>query len=305
MPTRGWRKEVSEVGCRKARWLLALYDSGELNSEQKEEVEAHLASCQRCRQELARLSKVPALLQSLQGDTWWADVSSPVRERLNAHRARSSPPQAKPIETGKRSIVKGRPVWQPVLISLVAAIIIVGASLGVIQPWEGDNLAQAAAEAVRNDPQVQAILGGGSMEVTEVEIAGPTAYVYASLGELTVEAQVDVASLNVKTILCATCSSFGPSVYRSELTEDEQAKAIEIAEADPCVQKILSHGLTLGEPSNSSPVLGVDPRRVAWLPFEGDAATDEVRGVIVNLDDQDDPDITVMWGGDLPSWWPY
>jgi hypothetical protein len=106
------------------------------------------------------------------------------------------------------------------------------------------------------------------------------------------------------TALCGAFSvhAFGPSIYRSELTEDEQAKALEIAEADPYIQKILSHGLTLGEPSNSSPVLGVDPRRVAWLPFEGDAATDEVRGVIVNLDDQD---ITVMWGGDLPSWWPY
>ncbi len=290
------------MGCRKVRWLLALYDSGELNSEEKEKVETHLASCQTCRQELARLSKVPELLQSLQGDAWWADVSSLVRERLNAFSAESRPSQAKPIEARKRGIVRGRPVWQPVFISLVAVVVIVGASLGVIQPWEGDNLAQAAAEAVRNDPQVQAILGGGSMEVTEVEIAGPTAYVYASLGESTVEAQVDVASLNVKTILCATYSSLGPSVYRSELTEDEKAKAIEIAEADPCIQEILGHGLTLGEPSNSSPVLGVDPRRVAWLPFEGDAATDEVRGVIVNLDDQD---ITVMWGGDLPSWWPY
>ena len=201
------------MGCGKVRWLLALYDSGELNSEEKGKVEAHLASCPTCRQELARLSRVPELLQSLQGDTWWADVSSPVRERLNAASAESSLPKAKPIETGKRGIIKGRPVWQPVFISLVAVIVIVGASLGVIQPWEGDNLAQAAADAVRNDPQVQAILGGGSMEVTEVEIAGPTAHVYASWGESTVEAQVDVASLNVKTILCATCSSLGPSVY--------------------------------------------------------------------------------------------
>ncbi len=290
------------MGCRKVRWLLALYDNGELNSEEKEKVEAHLASCPTCRQELARLSRVPQLLQSLQGDTWWADVSSPVRERLDAASAEGSLLQAKPIETGKRGIMKGRPVWQPVFISLVAVVVIVGASLGVVQPWEGDNLAQAAADAVRNDPQVQAILGGGSMEVTEVEIAGPTASVYASWGETTVEVQVDVASLDVKTILCATCSSLGPLVDRSELTEDERAKAIEIAEADPYIQEILRHGFTLGEPGNSSPVLGVDPGRVAWLPFEGDTATDEVRGVIVNLDDQD---ITVMWGGDLPSWWPY
>ena len=291
------------MGCRKVRWLLALYDSGELNSEEKEKVEAHLASCQTCRQELARLNRVPELLQSLQGDTWWADVSSPVRERLNAASAKSSLPQAKPIEARKRGIIRGRPVWQPVFISLVAVVVIVGASLGVIQPWEGDNLAQAAAEAVRNDPQVQAILGGGSMEVIEVEIAGPTASVYASWGESTVEVQVDVDSLKVKTIHLAMFSSLDePSIYRSELTEDEKAKAIEIAEADPYIQQILGHGFALGESSNSHPVLGTDPGRVVWLPLEEDTATDEVRGVIVDLDDQD---VTVMWGGDLPSWWPY
>jgi len=291
------------VGCRKVRWLLALYDSGELNSEEKEKVEAHLASCPTCRQELARLSRVPELLQSLQGDTWWADVSSPVRERLNAASAKRGLPQAKPVETGKRGIIKGRPVWQPVFISLVAVVVIVGASLGVMQPWQGDNLAQAAADAVRNDPQVQAILGGESIEINKVEIAGPIASVYGSWGESTFTAQVDTDRGEV-TALCGAFSadSLGPSIYRLALTEDEKAKAIEIAEAAPYIQEILGHGLTLGEPSNASPVLGVDPGRVAWLPFEGDAATDEVRGVIVNLDDQD---ITVMWGGDLPSWWPY
>jgi len=136
-----------------------------------------------------------------------------------------------------------------------------------------------------------------------VEIAGRIASVYGSWGESTFTAQVDTDRGEV-TALCGafTVRSLGPSIYRPELTEDEKAKAIEIAEADPYILKILSHGLTLGEPSNSSPVLGVDPRRVAWVPFEGDAATDEVRGVIVDLDDQD---VTVMWGGDLPSWWPY
>ena len=69
------------------------------------------------------------------------------------------------------------------------------------------------------------------------------------------------------------------------------------------MQKILSHGFTLGGPSNSHPTLGADNRRVAWLPLEGDMASDEYRGIIVNLDDWEDA--TVIWGGDLPSWWPF
>ena len=76
-----------------------------------------------------------------------------------------------------------------------------------------------------------------------------------------------------------------------------------IAEDDPNVQRILSHGFALGEPTNSHPTLGADIRRVAWVPLEGGAVGGEVRGVVVDLDDWDD--VTVIWGGDLPSWWPY
>jgi hypothetical protein len=120
--------------------------------------------------------------------------------------------------------------------------------------------------------------------------------------EATVEVQVDLESIKVKNIHLQTNHIFGPPTDRPKLTEDEKAKAIEIAEADPNIQKILSHGFTLCEPCNSHPALGVDPRRVVWLSFEGDMASDEYRGVIVNLDDED---VIVMWEGELPSWWPY
>ncbi len=309
--------------CKKIRWMLALYDSGELSSEEQEMVETHLASCEKCRQELARLSDVPGLIQSLHGDTWWADVSSPIRERLSASGAKSRPSQAKPIKAEKKGMMREipvwrpvrisslavaimeRPIWQPVLVSLLAVIIIVGVGLVVMHPWEGNNIA-LAADAARNNPQVQAILGEGEIE-TEVVLIAEIAHVKCSIKDTFNDTFVTVVvnTENMKVMaIHAIATTLHPSepTFRPELTEDEKAEAIAIAEADPNVQEILSHGLTLGEPDNSHPNLGADTRRVAWLPLQEDMASDEYRGIIVNLDDED---VTVMWGGDLPSWWPY
>jgi len=197
------------VKCKRVRWLLALYGSGELSPEEQERVETHLASCERCRQEVAQLSEVPALIQSLHGDTWWADVSSAVRERLNTSGVKSGPSEAKPIKDEKKRMMREapswrpvhigslavaimeRPVWQPVLVILLAVFIIVGASLVVINPWAGDNIAQAAAEVARNDPQVRLMLGEGEIE-TEVVLMDGTAYVECRLRDTFNTIVVDV-----------------------------------------------------------------------------------------------------------------
>ena len=316
---------MSAVKCKKVRWLLALYGSGELSPKEQEMVEAHLASCEKCSQELARLSDVPGLIQSLHDDTWWADVSSPIRERLNASGAKSSPSQAKPIKTEKKGVITERPVWrpvrisslavaimerpiwQPVLVSLLAVIIFVAAGLAVMHPWVGNNIAQAAGEVARNNSQVRTILGEGEIE-TEVVVTGEIAHVKCSMRDTfntaVVNVVVNAENMRVMAIHTETRTLHPPGtpIYRPKLTEEERAEAIAIAEADPYIQKILSHGFTLGEPSNSHAALGADPRRVVWLPLEEDIATNDVLGVIVNLDDAD---VTVMWGGDIRSWWPY
>jgi hypothetical protein len=298
---RSWRGEVSEVKCKEIRWRLAPYDSGELSHEEQKMVEAHLASCHRCRQKLARLSKVPALIQSLHDETWWADVSLPVRECFNASRAKIGPSQARPIKAEKKGIMRERPIWQPVLISLLAVIIVVGASLAVIHPWAGDNIAHAAAKVARNNPQVQAILGEEEIE-TEAEVAGGIARVKCSIKETFVTALVNADDMRVMAIHAEAITLEPMPIFRPPLTEDEKAEAIAIAEAAPYIQQILGHGFALGEPSITHPVLGADPRRVAWVALVGDTDGDECRGVVANLDDQD---VTVIWEGELPSWWPY
>lgn len=317
---------MSAVKCKKVSWLLALYDSGELSHNEQEMLEAHLASCEKCRQELARLSDVPGLIQSLHGDTWWADVSSPVMERLNDSKAQSGSSHAKPIKAEKRGVITGRPVWrpvriispavaimerpiwQPVLVSLLAVVIIVTAGLAVMHPWVGNNIAQAAGEVARTNSQVRTILGEGEIE-TEVVVIGEIAHVKCSMRDTfdtaVVNVVVNAENMRVMAIHTETSTLHPPEtpIYRPELTEEEKAEGIAIAESDLYIQKILSNGFILGEPSNSDPALGAEPGRVVWLPLEGDTATDDVRGVIVSLDDWED--VTVMWGGDLPSWWPY
>jgi len=308
--------------CKDIRWLLALYGSGELSSKEQEMAETHLASCEKCRQELSRLSEVPALIQSLHGDTWWADVSSPVREHMNAYSGKGVPTKIKPIKAKKKGVMIGlpkwrpvhigsiaaaiieRPLWQRALVTVSALLLIALASSLVIRPWEGNNISQLALDLAQNNSQVQTMLGEGVPE-TEVGLMNGIANVEFSTNEVFVTAVVNVEDMRVIAIhrQALIFNPPEPPTYRPELTEDEKRQAITIAENDSYVQVFLSHGFTLGEPSSSHHALGADTRHIAWLPLVEGPVIDEYRGVIVNLDDWED--VIVMWGGELTSWWPY
>ena len=125
-----------------------------------------------------------------------------------------------------------------------------------------------------------------------------------STKDVIVSAVVNIENLRVIAIHseALTFQPPGPPTDRPELTEDEKIEAIAIAKDDHYVQVFLSHGFTLGEPDSTHHVLGDNTRRAAWLPLEG-MVNDEYSGVIINLDDYQD--ITVMWGGELPEWWPF
>jgi len=308
--------------CKEIRWLLALYGSGELSPEEQEMAETHLASCEKCRQELSRLSEVPALIQSLHGDTWWADVSSTVREYINAYGEKGVPSNIKPIKTEKKGITMGlpkwrpvhigsiataimeRPVWQRALVTVSALLLIALASSLVIRPWEGNNISQLALDLAQNNSQVQAILGERETE-TEVVLMDGIANVEFRTNEVFVSAVINVEDMRVMSIHREALTFLPPGspTFQPALTEDEKRQAITIAENDSYVQVFLSHGFTLGEPSSSHHALGADTRHIAWLPLVEGTVIDDYRGIIVNLDDWED--VTVLWGGELPSWWPF
>ena len=307
--------------CRDIKWMLSLCDGGELSPEEQKIVETHLASCEKCRQELARLSHVPELIQSLHGDTWWADVSSSVREQIGASAREGAPPGTgrtgsdktgattgvpgwRPARTG--SIAEAfleRPVWQRALV-VVAVILIALTSLLVIRPWQYGDISQLVLNSAQNNAEVQSILGEREAE-TDVVVSDGTASVRFSAADVIVSTTVNVEDLRVMSIHVQALTFLvpGPPPLQPQLTEGEKAQATAIAEDDPYVEIFLSHGLTLGEPTSTHHVLGEDTRRVAWLPLEQDMLTDDYRGVVVDLNDAQD--VTVVWGGELPGWWPF
>jgi hypothetical protein len=274
----------------------------------------HLAACEKCRQELVRLGEVPELIQSLQGETWWADVSSSVREHISASREKPSRIEEKgitsrmpfwrPARIGSlAAAIMERPVWQRVLASTLALTIIAATSIFILRPWGDNDITQLALDTAQSNPQVQILLGEGAPETTVEHLDGVTQVKFTTT-EVIVSAVIDTDNLRVTAIQRQALIFQPPGLPadRLKLTEDEKADALAIAEVDHNVQVFLSHGFTLGEPDSTHHVLADDARRVAWVPLEG-VASDDYRGVIVNLDDFQD--VTVMWGGELPQWWPF
>ncbi len=308
--------------CRDIRWMLSLYDSGELSPEDQKIAETHLASCEKCRQELARIIGVPELIQSLHGDTWWADVSSSVREQIDASVREGTPPRGRRTKADKKGVMMGapgwrptrvgsmaeafleRPVWQRALVIVSAVLLIALTSWLVIRPWQYGDISQLVLNSAQNNAQVQSILGESEAE-TDVVISDGTASVRFSTADVIVSTMVNVEDLRVMSIHVQALTFLppGPPPLQPELTEDEKVQAIAIAEGDPYVQIFLGHGLTLGGPTSTHHVLGADTRRVAWLPLEEDMLTDDYRGVVVDLNDTED--VTIVWGGELPDWWPF
>ncbi|MFC1846836.1 anti-sigma factor family protein [Chloroflexota bacterium] len=308
--------------CKDIRWMFALYNSGELSPEEQEMAETHLVSCEKCRQELARISKVPELIQSLQGETWWADVNSSVKEHISAAvKEHISAAKEKPGGLRGDGITTGMPIWQPaslgslamavmerpiwrrVLVSALALIIIAATSIVIIRPWGDNDITQLALDTAKNNSQVQALLGEEIPETT-IEHMGGVVQVKFTTMEVIVSAVVNLDNLRVTAIhrQALIFQPPGPPTDRPELTEDEKAEVLAIVQDDLNVQVFLSHGYILGEPDSTHHVLGDDARRVAWLPLKG-MVSDDYKGVIVDLDDYQD--VTVMWSGEIPNWWPF
>ena len=307
--------------CRDVKWMLSLYDTGELSPDEQEIAETHLASCEKCRQGLARITGVPALIQSLHGDTWWADVSSSVSEQIGASAGEGTPPGTRRTRADKKGVMTGvpawppsrvgsvaegfleRPVWQRALV-IVAVFLIALTSLLVVRPWQYGDISRLVLTSAQNNAEVQSILGEGEAE-TDVVVLDGVASVRFNAADVIVSTVVNVEDLRVMSIHVQALTFLppGPPPLQPELTEDEEVQAIAIAEGDPYVQVFLSHGLILGGPTSTHHVLGEDTRRVAWLPLEEDMLSDDYRGVVVNLNDAED--VTIVWRGELPGWWPF
>ncbi len=137
-----------------------------------------------------------------------------------------------------RGLVSRQPVWKSVVAGVLAVALIAG--LAIALPGLTRQSAEAlAADIAKNSPQVQAALGDGEVKVVKVITIVDDKGTVLCKGELGIfiTAEVDLKTKEV-TI-----------VSMPELTEADEAEAINIAKADPRVQELLDQGASIGKVS--------------------------------------------------------
>jgi len=147
------------------------------------------------------------------------------------------------IDTMIRGLVSRQPVWKTAVVSMLALVLVVGLSL-TIPSLSAESVYAQAAEIAKNSPQVRAALGDGEVQVVKViklvDDKG-TVICEGTMGRL-VTAEVDLKTKEVTGVKVAI-----EIVDMPELTEADEAEAINIAKADPRVKELLDQGASIGK----------------------------------------------------------
>ena len=127
--------------CRRLRSRLVDLASGDLPAAERTRVEVHVAGCAACRDALAALHQVPALLESIESpgldEEFWADQRRSIMQTV-----RDLPTPAR-VRHWWRPEPSGRPrrpwfAWAPVLAAATAVLAVVALHPG--QPWQRSDL---------------------------------------------------------------------------------------------------------------------------------------------------------------------
>ncbi|MCK4580605.1 MAG: zf-HC2 domain-containing protein, partial [Dehalococcoidia bacterium] len=247
------------MDCKDINELFAAYLDGEVTLEEREQIEAHLLTCSRCREELEALAATQENLRQALKVTAAGVSPSPrawaeIRRRLEAeqHRvtilgtAKSKLREATDIVI--RGLVSRQPAWRTVIASVLAIALIAG--LAIALPSLTRQSSEAlAAEIAQNSPQVQAALGDGEIKVvTVITIRDDSGTVICegAAGQLVI-AEVDLKAREVTGVMVGIFVT--TTTDMPEITEADKQKAIDIARADPRVQELLDNGASIGEVS--------------------------------------------------------
>jgi len=132
-----------------------------------------------------------------------------------------------------RGLVSRQPVWKTAVVSILALALVLGLSL-TVPSLSTDSAYAQAAEIAQNSPQVRAALGDGDVQVVKVIKVVDDKGTVICQGEIgVVTAEVDLKTKEVTV------------VSMPELTEADEAEAINIAKADPRVKDLLDQGATI------------------------------------------------------------
>ena len=248
------KRRGEAMNCKDIREFLTTYLDGEVTSEEREQIRAHLSACPRCREELEALAitrhnlrqalKLMAAKATPSPQAW-----ARLRQRLEAEQTKItiwSLAKSKlkgVIDIIMRGLVSRQPVWKTALGSALAIALIIGLTVG-LPSLNGQSSEALAAEIAENSPQVKAALGDEEIEVVRViKIVDDegTVICEGTTGRF-VTAKVDLEAEEVTEVKVAM-----EIVEMPELSDADEQEAISIAKADPEVQELLDQGATIGE----------------------------------------------------------
>ena len=237
------------MDCKDLNELFTAYLDDEVAPEEREQIQAHLTTCPRCRKELEALAATQKDLRQALKVTAARAAPSPqawarIRQRLEVEEqrritiwgvAKSRFEGVKDVMT--RSLVLRQPVWRTALAGVLAIALIAG--LAIALPSLTRQSSEAlAADIAQNSPEVWAALGGEEVTVKVIKLVDGKGTVLC-IGELgIVTAEVDLKTKGVTEV-----------VLMPELTGADEQRAIDIAKADPRVKELLDKGASIGRVS--------------------------------------------------------
>ena len=141
------------------------------------------------------------------------------------------------IDTMIRGLVSRQPLWKTALASGLAMALIIGLIM-TLPGLTGQSPEALAADIAENSPQVRAALNGEP--IVEVKIIG------ADGDEVRVLCQGEEGRLALANVnLAVKKVTYVQKIKFPEFSDEEKARAIEIAKADPKVQELLDKGGTI------------------------------------------------------------
>ena len=247
------------MDCKDMNELLTAYLDGEVTSEEREQIQAHISACSGCQKELEALAAIQRDLRQALEVTAAQAAPSPqawaqIRQRIEAEQqrvtvlglAKSRLKGAKDIMT--RSLVLRQPVWRTVVAGVLAVALIAG--LAIALPSLTRQSSEAlATDIAQNSPEVQAALGGEEVTVKVIKLVDGKGIVICEgvVGRLAI-AEVDLESKEVTGVRVGVVETIMADM--PEITEADKQKAIDIAKADPGVKELLDKGASIGNVSS-------------------------------------------------------
>ncbi len=229
--------------CKETGNLLAAWLDGETTAKEKEDIEAHLAVCPACREELKMLSETQAKFkQTLKIATEnvspsgqaWAELRQQITQEQEKAVARILPPQESFWQRVKRTwLTPKRFTWKTATAGVLAVALIVSMAIA-IPILTGHSEKLSAAEIALADPAVQAALGDNNTEEMGVtERATGISRVVIKLSEGFLIVDVDTKTHCVINVVEQTSSNIS------------EQRALDIAQNDQRVQELLDSGMTM------------------------------------------------------------